>query len=432
VSSPDTERARTAALGAAVILALACTSSSGEGGDGRAAPKTRPAVLAADRAPGSVAERRRGPGAASRSGWTSFRGSPQRTGRAARAGPRRAKVAWVFRTGGRIYADAAVAPDGTIYVASHDHHLYAVDPEGREIWSYDARGKIWTSPAIAKDGTVYVGSDEDRLAAVAPDGREKWIFSTTEPAAKGESPEAGRYDVDTSPAILANGSIVFGCHTRIFALRPSGSLDWTFEAGVGRAKVFSSPALGHDGSIYFGTQGRYFFALDGKGRVLWHERTGGDNDSTPAVGDDGTVYFASDDGELRAAAPGGALRWETDLGAPIRAPISVGWDGTVFASTYGREPFIAAFDPETGVERWRFATGRGDGDFWGIQSGALVDPEGYVYFGSRDHHVYCLSPRGELAWRHETGDQVDSGPVMGPDGTVYVGSDDGRLYAFVR
>lgn len=367
-------------------------------------------------------------------GWFTFRGTPQRTGRSVVAGPRRSALKWVFRTQGRVYADAAIDRGGeTVYVASHDHHLYAVGPDGRERWSYDARGKIWTSPAIGRDGTVYFGSDADRLIALYPDGRERWIFSTEQPPEKGDKPEAGRYDVDTSPVLAADGSVIFGSHVNLFALRArSGSTRWVFTAGVGRAKIFSSPALGYDGSIYFGTQGRYFFALDASSKVLWHVKTGRDNDGTPAVGDDGTVYFGSDDGKLRAMAPGGTPRWEVPLGAPIRAPIAVGHDGTVFASTYGERPFIAAFDPKGGTEKWRFHIEPGQGDMYGIQSGALIDKDGHVYFGSRDRRVYCLSPAGELVWRHETGDQVDSGPVLGPDGTLYVGSDDGRLYAFAR
>ncbi len=367
-------------------------------------------------------------------GWTTFRGTGQRTGRADVVGPRSSKLKWVFRTQGRIFADAAITPDGkTIYVASHDRHLYAVTKDGREIWSHDAGGKIWTSPSISRDGTIYIGSDADRLVAIEPSGVESWVFETTMPAKKGDTPEAGRYDVDTSPAVMSDGSIVFGCHNNLFALRPlAGGVRWVFEAGMGHVKIFSSPAIGRDGSIYFGTQGNFFFALSSSAKVLWSVKTGGDNDSAPAIGDDGTVYFGSDDGKLRAVAPGGALRWETDVGAPIRAPISVGHDGTVFASTYGIKPFIAAYQASTGKEKWRFHTLSGEGSFFGIQSGALVDAQGYVYFGGRDRFIYCLSPQGKLVWKHETGDHVDSGPVIGRDGTIYVGSDDKRLYAFER
>ncbi len=363
-------------------------------------------------------------------GWTTFRGDTRRTGRALVNGPRNAHLKWVFRTGGRIYADAAVAPDNTVYVASFDRFLYAVNGAGREIWSYDAGGKIWTSPAIAKDGTIYFGSDADRLIALDSTGTERWIFSTTQATEKGDKAEDGRWDVDTSPVITADGSIIFGCHLHLYALRPSGAMRWHFKAGTGKAKIFSSPTLGMDGSIYFGTQGRYFFALNQSAKVLWHLKTEGDIDSTPAVGDDGTVYFAADDGVVRAVHPSGQQRWATSLSAPIRAPIAIGHDGTVFVSTYGKRPFLAALTGSTGVERWRFYIEPGDGAFYGIQSGALIDKEGYIYFGGRDHFIYCLSPGGTLIWRYKTGNQVDASPVIGPDGTLYVGSDDKRLYAF--
>jgi outer membrane protein assembly factor BamB len=236
--------------------------------------------------------------------------------------------------------------------------------------------------------------------------------------------------VDTSPAVADDGTIIFGCHTTLYALRPNGMVRWHFQAGVGRSKIFSSPALGPDGTIYFGTQGHYFFALDESAKVLWNLKTGGDNDGTPAVGADGTVYFGSDDGLLRALAPGGTPRWTHDAGAPLRSPIAIGHDGTIFSSTYGNRPYLLALDGGTGQEKWRFHIAPGEGAYYGIRSGALVDRDGYVYFGGRDHNVYCLSPAGRLVWKYETGDQVDSGPVLGPDGTLYIGSDDKRLYAF--
>jgi outer membrane protein assembly factor BamB len=363
-------------------------------------------------------------------GWTTFRGGERRTGRALVRGPRTPRLKWIFRAQGRIYADAAIADDGTIYVASHDHKLYAVDSNGREIWSYDAGGKIWTSPAIGKDGTVYIGSDEDRLIAIGPKGQEKWTFTTTVLPEKGKKHEDGRWDVDTSPVILADGTIVFGCHYYLYAVNPGGKMRWQFQAGIDRVKIFGSPTLGADGTIYFGTQGDRFFALNQSAKVLWELETGGDNDGTAAVGDDGTVYFGSDDGKIRAVAPGGVLKWEADVGAPIRAALAIGEDGTLFAPTFGKKPFLVAIESKTGAEKWRYHIEPGDGSYYGIQSAPLVDSEGYVYFGGRDHFVYCIDPAGKKVWRYQTGGEVDSGPVLGRDGTLYVGSDDKRLYAF--
>ena len=368
-------------------------------------------------------------------GWTMFRGNRRRTGGADVAGPRTANPKWVFRTQGRVYADAAISRDGqTIYVGSHDHHLYAVDLDGRKKWSFDAGGKIWTSPAISEDGNIYIGSDADTLFAISPSGKVLWKFITTEIQKKGEpKPEAGRYDVDTSPLLTDDGTVIFGCHLKLIALRPAaGDLRWAFTAGTGRAKIFSSAAQSLDGTIFFGTQGNYFFALNQTSEVQWTMKTGGDNDSTPVVDLEGTVYFASDDGKIRAVGQGNKALWTVNAKAAIRAPLGLSHDGTLYASTYGGAPFVLALDAVSGEEKWRFQIEPGIGDFYGIQSGVTTDSEGYVYFGGRDGYVYCLNPRGELVWKHQTGDQVDASPVLGADGTLYIGSDDGRLYAFAR
>lgn len=368
-----------------------------------------------------------------KNGWPMFRGNARRTGEADVAGPRSGKPKWVFRTKGRIYSDAAISHDGsTIYVASHDHHLYAIDSAGLKKWSFDTGGKIWTSPAISAQGHIYVGTDEDTLFSLSREGKVVWKFVTREKPKKGEpTPEAGRYDVDTSPLIMDDGTIVFGCHLNLIALRPAaGDQRWVFQSGVGRSKIFSSPAQSLDGTIFFGTQGNFFFALNQTSEVLWNVETKGDNDSTPVVDVDGNVYFASDDGMVRSIAPGNKLRWTLNVGAPIRAPLALSSKGVLLVSTYGEAPVLIAMNAQIGKEKWRFDIAPGIGDFYGIQSGATIDSEGYIYFGGRDHNIYCLDSGGKLAWKYKTDDQVDASPVLGPDGTLYIGSDDGRLYAF--
>ena len=43
---------------------------------------------------------------------------------------------WSFSTGGSVYSNPAIGGDGTIYVGSCDHKLYAINPDGTEKWRY--------------------------------------------------------------------------------------------------------------------------------------------------------------------------------------------------------------------------------------------------------------------------------------------------------
>ncbi len=51
----------------------------------------------------------------------------------------------------------AIGADGTIYIGSNDHNLYAVNPDGTKKWSFKAKNGM-SMPSIGTDGTLYVGS----------------------------------------------------------------------------------------------------------------------------------------------------------------------------------------------------------------------------------------------------------------------------------
>ena len=45
----------------------------------------------------------------------------------------RGRLKWKFKTKGDVESSPAVAQDGTIYVGSLDHYLYAINPNGSEV-----------------------------------------------------------------------------------------------------------------------------------------------------------------------------------------------------------------------------------------------------------------------------------------------------------
>jgi outer membrane protein assembly factor BamB len=71
-----------------------------------------------------------------------------------------------------------VDKDGTIYVGSFDHELYAVNSGGTLKWSYTAGAALGSSPAIGSDGTVYVGGNDGKLYAVNAVYQPVWRFRT--------------------------------------------------------------------------------------------------------------------------------------------------------------------------------------------------------------------------------------------------------------
>ena len=85
---------------------------------------------------------------------------------------------WSFRTGDVEPTCPALAPDGTIYIGSHDFHLYALDANGGEKWRFKTDGFVHGSAVVGADGRVFFGSFDGRAYALDPAGKELWRFQT--------------------------------------------------------------------------------------------------------------------------------------------------------------------------------------------------------------------------------------------------------------
>jgi outer membrane protein assembly factor BamB len=118
----------------------------------------------------------------------------------------------------------------------------------------------------------------------------------------------------------------------------------------------------------------------------------------------------------------------TDVSFPsslgLSGPMNSSWPIKSFnAQRIGRTPSSTVDNP--GLEKWRFKTfGAG-----GVDSGAVIDDEGNIYFGCRDFRVYSLFSNGTLRWIYKTEQPVYSTPALSVDGTIYITSCDHYLYA---
>ena len=345
-----------------------------------------------------------------------YRGDRRHRGRSLAEGPAQPALRWSFPTRGRISAQPTVGRDGTIYVGSHDHHLYAISRAGTRVWRRDLEGPIYSSALLDAEGNIYVGSDARFFWSFTSGGRLRWRLATLG-------------DADTSAALGPDGHLCFGAGSSLYSVARDGTPRWRFEVS---GKIYASPAIDTDGTVYFGAQDDHFYAVDVEGRLRWSYRTRGDNDSSPILGDDGSIFFVSDDGHVYALNRDGALRWSADLGGYVRAPTALGNDGLVLAAVFGPRPRVAGLDPSSGALRWAFTITVTSSIDTGVASGPLVDREGNLYFGAHDNYVYSLTQSGGLRWVFGVEGDVDTPPMLTSDGVLLFGSDDRSLYALGR
>ena len=198
------------------------------------------------------------------------------------------KFLWAKWTDGPVEASPAVGADGTIYVGSWDHNLYAVRPDGSEKWRRALDSSIWASAALGSDGTIYVGTIGNQFVALTPDNELKWQRPLTTPG---------------SPALGADGTIFVGSwgDGTLCALRPGdGSMLWSRE-GKPSGGGGSTPTVRGDGVVIFGGADKTMRAYDAAtGDIRWSNVIRYEISSCPAVSPqpEHGIFFGAVDGRL--------------------------------------------------------------------------------------------------------------------------------------
>lgn len=321
---------------------------------------------------------------------------------------------WDFTTGFSIKSSPAIDSDGTVYIGSQDHKVYALDGvTGRKKWEFLTGGSVASTPAISSDGFVFVGSDDQKLYALnGATGVKKWDFIT------GDSP----YIIGSSPAIGPDGTIYIGSGVgKVYALYgTSGTKKWEF---LTEGMVWSSPGIGSDGTVYVGSGDKKVYAINGaNGTKKWELLTGGAVESSPAIGSDGTVYAGSKDGKLYAInGSSGTKKWEFPIEG---SSIAIGSDGAIYMFTR-KDGKLYALDGATGVNKWQFPTLFGWFSGTYSTSSPAIGLDGTVYVGGFDAKVYAIvSGSVGLAkspWPKFRGNNQNTGRVAAGFGPLSIG-----------
>ncbi|MBN1430747.1 MAG: PQQ-binding-like beta-propeller repeat protein [Anaerolineae bacterium] len=344
--------------------------------------------------------------------WPMFRHDIQRAGRTTNLGPQTNNLLWTYQTGDAVNSSPAVESDGTIYVGSEDHNLYAINPGGTLKWTYTTGGGVSSSPAIGHDSTIYIGSRDHSLYGIYPDGTLRCTFATG-----GE--------VNASPGIGDDGTVYVGSGDgNLYALTPDCTLVWSYPAGGGHATI------GPDGTIYTGYADRSLHALNPDGTLKWKSDPAGNAVQTAAAlsPDGDAIYYGTDDCHLYARhTSDGSLKWTSPCSyGGIQSSPAIGTDGTVFVGTqYGN---LWALNPDDGSVIW---------DIYmtlNVQSSPAIGGDGTIYFPTTYGYVYAVNPDGSVKWTYTGGPDISghffSSPAIGDNQMLYVGSNNGKLHAF--
>jgi eukaryotic-like serine/threonine-protein kinase len=337
----------------------------------------------------------------------------------------------VISTGATINSSPVVA-DGTVYIGSRDHYLYAIDTaSGLVRWKFATGSWVESSPAVVNN-VVYSGSNDGNLYALAADnGKMIWEYSS-------------KFVIRSSPAV-ADGIVYFGSNDyAIHAVNTeNGKEIWKVNAG---SDVQSSPVIA-DGILYVGTGGEYFFAVDARHGSIRNQFNAYKPVVSSPVVKDGVVYFCNSDGYLYAMdgqsrnwlfenkirpmwavlyVYGGAPKppvasgylWSLPLGEPsTSSPVIAGTNLFIGA---GRK--VVSVDLQSHEKRWEAVIG-------GTVSSTPLVVGNLVYVTNENGHLYVIdSNTGEKLKDIAVGGSITTSPAISGS-TVYISSSDGNLYA---
>jgi len=333
---------------------------------------------------------------------------------------------WEFTTEGSVKGALALANDGTLYAASSDGLVYALDPEGNLKWRF-RMGPVQANPAIGADGTIYISDEGQHIYALNPNGTQQWAagggpyaeqdFQGVAPALDGnffytpwgrglhairlsdgnsDTVTGGYYDSGGTITILPTGLVVHAARGRIEAVDADGRIAWQYppltdeaiqnNGGFpppGNFWLNSAMAVGSDGTIYACAENLHLVAIGADGQLKWAFKPPRDcagKRAAPVIASDGTVYFFNWDGAFYAVNPDGTQKAAMHIPGLIDVTPVLAEDGTIF----------------------------------GVSGSVLL----------------AISPEGKVTAESQIGVGVTSAPTIGPDGTFYVATLSGKIMAF--
>lgn len=359
-----------------------------------------------------------------------------------------APVTWTFTMAAGTSATPTVA-NGTVYIASNDHTLYALDLlTGALRWKMLAGNFLMSAPLVY-DGVVIVGEGDFTPAA--------WDAPHFMAIGRGVSADYG-LDAASGKTLwyyglpgtgMPTGAIVDGTYIRhdgvglvIARDAVTGAFKWKTYVGSGAA-MSAINVVNADEIVTSERPPESVTALrPSDGTMLWQhvfppEVNDGVGDCPVAT--DGTRIYGM---YLRENAPGsdtktqhdyaldaktGALLWDTAVEDGIapprnRAAIPMLYDGLLYDGV-NVAPWVHAFDPATGKIVWSLHVA-------GPVKGGMVAKDGVVYFGDLDGYLWAVDAKsGSVIGSKKMADTFNVGSPIIAGNTLIIGGHHRLVFA---
>ena len=400
--------------------------------------------------------------------WGQFGHDAQHSGRGVAEGPLTLPfIAWQS-AGATAFSSAVVSAEKAVFSVVYGCTFAYDAATGAVRWNACRDpGPAYSSPALSLNGgRLYVASYGN--ASLSAGNASLSALNSTDGAVLWVHPLGGHATGSPSVSYAGDGSVYVGSYGGVlYSFRPSGLLNWRFDAGG--AAILSTPALAirsaqgstPTGAVYLASTSGSLFALDAAtGAQLWRTSAWGAGgptalavQSSPTLSDDASrIFIGTWDGALLCfAAESGAVLWRFNAAAELRVPTPAivatpalsppGWGGAslVYVGTAYSDAVTSA------AHGTLFAVYTSNGSLaWATPVGCdvitapVVGASGVLFIGLDDADGVDTGGGGIAAfdgaggaplWTMPLGEAVFAAPTLGADGTLYVGGSSGAFYA---
>ena len=316
------------------------------------------------------------------------------------------RLSWKFSIPGEYSGTPAIGSDGTLYIASTDDNLYALNPDGSKKWATPIPKPATAS--ISPAGTIYVSSRDGNFYALNNDGSIAWAVKHWQ----------GRV---YTPAIATDGTVYVDNNESLFALNSDGSLKWQYSKG----DQYIGIHINSTGMLYLAT-GKVIRALTANGEDVWTVAS----EATSLSIDAHDNLFAVDLQNTRAFdSSGNSILYNYDEGWFNAGQPLIDWNNNVYIPRYsgGVLKVDSSLQVTSLIGSSEYVSGTG-----------AISENGIYYLPQNNFSVGDKSPGLLVAhdlnntgagWSFESKKNIYNSPVVGDDGTVYFNDASGVIFA---